>query len=153
ENAGIFLWPFLAIHHAIAGWTGVFLFVRILYVAFLAFVGWSVFAFASKHIRVPAALLVGAACLCFIPYGLPGLSYNTVGAGFSAIALFTGAKALLEPPVEGPTHRDLFFWAGAGQGAAAFAYPTLLVQAVFAGVMVLALADRRFRALSRFVLG
>lgn len=154
QNAGIFLWPFFKVYSWFKGWTGIFAFVRVLFITFFILVGWSAYSLAvAARLRAPAALLCGAACICFIPFGLPGLSYNTLGTGFSAIGLFTAARAMLGPRIEVRIHRDLFFWAGVAQAAAAFAYPTLLLATISAGLAIFALAEARWRSLFRFVLG
>lgn len=151
ENAGLFLWPFLKVYSLFAGWEGVFLFGRVLFVAFLVAVAASVFAFARRcRLPVGGALVASAPALGCIPYGLPGLSYNTLGVGFLTIGTFVAARALVEPGERVPIYRDRLFWAGVALGSSTLAYPTLVVPAAFTSIAVLALAPERIRGFLTF---
>jgi len=153
-NAGVFLWPFLKVYAAIAGWSGVFAYVRVLYVAFFLGVGATVYALGrSCRLSMPASLLVAITCICFIPYGLPGLSYNTFGAGFCALGVFTSARALVEERGAVRFYRDPFFWSGFALGCSAFSYPPMIVAAGTAGLAVLLLARERLRTFLTFCAG
>ena len=155
QTAGLLLYPFVRIYAWIAGWTGIYLFVRALYVAFFAVVGGSAFTLARTHLPTPAAILVGVSCTCFIPYGAPGLSYNTLGSGFLTIGLFLVCRSLTNPSDRPPRlSLDPLVWAGVAHAAAAFAYPTLFVGTVLQAVALLAFASgARLRAFLRFCAG
>lgn len=147
QTAGLFLYPFVKAYHSLIGTSGIFLFVRALFVIFYAGIGWSVYVLARPHVSRPAALLVATACICFVPYGIPSLSYNTISVGLFSLGLFFSARWLLaeEDP---PFWRSAMFWAGFLHGASGFSYPTLGLSIVAALVTTIALArGRRLRAL------
>ncbi len=155
QTAGLLIYPFVrAYTFAVGSSTGLFLFIRLLYLVFFGLVGWSAFALARTRLSSPAALLVGTACLCFIPYGLPGLSYNTLSMGLFALGLFVVARwLLLGNPTRGLLRAPLF-WAGVAHAGSCFAYPSLLlgVVATLAVLFVLALCER-LRASCTYALG
>ncbi len=144
QTAGLLIYPFIRVYMAIAGTTGLFLFVRVLYVVFFGFVGWSAFALARTRLSAPASLLVGTACICFLPYGLPGLSYNTLSTGLLAVGLFVAARRMLVVPERGGILRSSMFWAGFAHAAACFAYASLVlaVLATAAAILLLARGER-----------
>jgi hypothetical protein len=144
QTAGLFLYPFVKVYCAIRGTTGIFLFIRFLYIAFFVGVGWAAAGMARTRLPLHAAILVGTPCLTFLPYAIPGLSYNTLGAGLLAIGLFVLARGHLTLGAERPKlHRDPFIWGGFTLGAAAFAYPSLVLGAVLATATTFLLATGR----------
>jgi hypothetical protein len=151
ENAGIFLWPFLKVWHALFGWTGVFAFVRVLYLGFLSGVGVALYALARAcRAAAPTGIILGAACLCFIPYGCPALSYNTLATGLCAIGFFVAAKALIDDKPGVVWYRDPIVYSGFALGCASFAYPTVVVAAAAAAAAVFAFSTERLKAFLRF---
>jgi hypothetical protein len=151
QTAALLTLPFVKLWTMIVGSAaGIVLFARLLYLAFFSLVGWSVYAFARTRLSYASSILVGAACIGFIPYGLPGLSYNSWSAGLFTIGLFVAARWLLAPT---STRRPLF-WAGVAHGAAAFAYPTMTAAVLTATVAIFFLASGdRLRATARYVAG
>jgi hypothetical protein len=107
------------------------------------------------------------ACLCVIPYGLPGLSYNTLTMGWFALGLFVLARALLAPAKlpsarrSDAAHarvfaflRSPFVGAGLAHGAASFAYPTMALGAGASAIAIAILAKgQRVRDTLRYVTG
>ncbi len=155
QTAGLLLYPFVKAYFAIAGSTGVFLFLRVLYLVFFACVGWSAYAMARPHVPRPTALLLATACCCYLPYSLPGLGYNTLAIGLFAIGLFTSVRWLLDEqaPARRPW-REPIYWAGLAHAAACFAYPTQVLSAFAALACLVVLArGRRLRALVLYVAG
>ena len=155
QTSGLLLYPFVKLHVAVRGSTGIFLFIRILYVLFFSLVGWTAYQLGSTRLPRHAALLAGTACIAFLPYGIPGLSYNTLGCGLLAIGLFVTTRSLVAPPEEAPKLlRDPLTWGGFALGAATFAYPTLVVGAAVSTAAVFALANgRRVSAAVRVAIG
>lgn len=154
QNAGILVWPFVAVYHAIAGFNGIVYFVRVLLVIFLMSIGITSFSLARTRLPQGAAILVGAACIPFMPYGLPGLSYNTLGAGLLALGSFVIARATLDALEKRPVfYRDAFFWAGLAHGASAFAYPSLFIPVIVAAFGLFLAAPTRWHSLLRYVGG
>ena len=144
QTAGLLLYPFVRLYAAIAGWTGIYFFIRILYVAFFAVVGGATFTLAKTHLPRASAILVGVGCVCYIPYSAPGLSYNTLGGGLLAIGLFLGCHALTTRDEGNPRfYRDPIFWSGAAHAAACFAYPTVVVATILEAFVILLLANGR----------
>lgn len=155
QTGALLLYPFVKAYVSVKGGaSGIFLFIRVLYVFFFGAVGWTTFTLASKLIPRPAALLLGAACVCFMPYGIPGLSYNTLSAGLLTIGLCLAVSGLLGKLPPPRIHRDTLFWAGVTHAAAALAYPSVVVATVPTAAAILALATGRRRgAVGRYALG
>jgi hypothetical protein len=155
QTAALLLYPFVRVYTALrGGTTGIFLFVRILYVLFFGLVGGGAYALAALRLPRPTALLIGAACICFLPYGVPGLSYNTLSMGLLAIGLFVAARGMLSPHVSERFYRSPFVWAGFAHGAASFAYPTVTLAALTTALAVFALTSgQRVRATLLYAAG
>jgi hypothetical protein len=154
QTAGLLIYPLVKLHMLVRGTTGIFLFLRIVYVVFFFGVALCVFRLARTKLPTHAALLAAAAYLPFIPYGSPALSYNTLGCGLLTAGLCVTTRALLARD-EAPTLlRDPFYWGGLLLGASAFAYPTLVSSAVIAAAAVFLLArGNRIRSTIRTALG
>lgn len=157
QTAALILYPFVKAYVSLVGSTkGIFFFVRVLYVVLLAVVGRSLLELgAAVRLPLPAAIVVSATALCYVPYGLPGLGYNVLGAAFLALGCLTAARAsLLRSSSTPKLGRDPMFWAGASCAAAACAYPSLVLAAIVAGIAVFATTTReRLRTLARYVSG
>jgi len=170
QTGGLLIYPFVKVYTAIVGSAaGLILFLRILYLALFACVGWSAYALARMRLPQATSLLVGASCLCVIPYGLAGLSYNTLTMGLFALGLFVAARSLLAAPStpssassESPGARakivaflrSPLVIAGFAHGAATFAYPTMGLGAVATTLAVAVLANgQHARAALRYVSG
>lgn len=155
QSAALLIYPFVKLHVLVRGTTGIFAFVRVLYVLFFACVGWTVYDLARTRLARHTALLTAAPALVFVPYAIPGLSYNTLSTGLLTIGLMLITRALLLLPEQpGPIHTDRLAWGGFALAAATFAYPSLVVTAVVATGSVLVLASgRRFHSLVRVVVG
>jgi hypothetical protein len=156
QTAGLLIYPFVKVYTAIVGSAaGLMLSLRILYLAFFACVGWSAYALARTRLSPSTSLLVGAACLCVIPYCIPGLSYNTLTMGFFALGLFVAARGLIAAPASSSSFlRSPLVLAGFAHGAATFAYPTMALGAATTTLSIAILAKgARARAVLRYVTG
>ena len=140
QTAGLLIYPFVRLYMVFAGTTGIFFFIRILYVVFFGLVGWSAYGLARTRLSRPASLLVGTACIGFIPYGLPGLSYNTLSTGLFAVGLFVVARWLLVEERKRRLLRSPMLWAGFAHAAACFAYASLVLGVIATAVAILILA-------------
>jgi hypothetical protein len=155
QTSALLIYPLVKLHMLVRGTTGIFWFIRILYVLMFGVIGVSAFRLARTRLPTHAAFLAGAACAPFVPYGVPSLSYNTLGCGLLAAGLFVTTRALLDRGPVPMVLRDPLYWGGFLMGAAAFAYPTLVSSAVVASaaVFVLAGGGRRVSATLRTALG
>ncbi len=155
QTAGLLIYPLVKLYTAIVGSAaGLMLFLRMLYLAFFACVGWSAYALARTRLSPSTSLLVGASCLCVIPYCIPGLSYNTLTMGFFALGLFVAARGLIAAPASSSFLRSPLVHAGFAHGAAAFAYPTMALGIAATTVSLAILAKgQRGRAVVRYVSG
>lgn len=146
QTTGILLYPFVQLHYWLHGTTGIFLCVRLLYLVCFGLVAASVYRLAKTRLPIHVAMLTGATCITFVPYGLPGLSYNTVSAGMLTVGLATTTRALLTTYRVDKFWRDSFYWGGAALAVAAFAYPSLVPVAIAAALTVFALAGEHRRS-------
>ena len=154
QTAGLLIYPIIRVYTAIAGTSGIFYFIRLLYLVFFGLVGWSAYALAKTRLSQPAALLIGTACLCFIPYGLPGLSYNTLSMGLFALGLFVVARWLLVSERSRSIVRSPMFWAGVAHAGACFAYASLLLAVLGTAAVIVFLArGERVRATLTYAAG
>ncbi len=155
QTCALFLYPFVKLYTMFAGTTGIFLYMRLLFVAFCGCVGASAFSLASERLSRTAALIIGACCIAFIPYSVPALSYNTLGMGLLSIGVFTSVRWLLvRPDIQPRLLLHPLFWSAFALAAAAFAYPPLAVPGAISGIALLWFAsDERAAAIGRFVAG
>lgn len=155
QTAGLLIYPFVRIYSMVAGgMTGIVLFIRLLYIAFFALVGWSAYALARTRLAAPTALIIGTACICYIPYGLPGLSYNTLSMGLFASGLFVIARWLLLDDRPRSIVRSPILWAGVAHAAACFAYASLVLGVASSALTIVLLArGQRVRATLLYAAG
>lgn len=156
QTAGLLLYPFVKAYTTIAGTAGIFFFLRLLFLAFFACVGWSAYGLARPYLPRPAALLIATACICFIPYGAPGLGYNTISMGLFSIGLFSSARWLLAEEHAAPRRlwKVPLYQAGLLHAAACLAYPSLVLTVLGTAACVTALArGRRRQALLLYAAG
>ena len=171
QTGGLLIYPFVKVYTAIVGSAaGLMLFLRFLYLGLFGCVGWSAYALARTRLPQATSLLVGMSCLCVIPYGLVGLSYNTLTMGLFAFGLFVAARSLLAAPSSASPEshdaraglrakiaaflRSPLIVAGFAHGAATFAYPTMGLGAAATTLALAILANgQRARAALRYVSG
>lgn len=126
-TTGILEYPLVRLYDALAGVTGIVLFVRWLQLLFSIAVAAVVVASLRGSLGAARATLVALAAILFVPYNIHSLSYNTVGCGLLTIALLAGYGA-----IQAGSARQLML-AGVCGGLAVFAYPPLAPAVVLAG--------------------
>jgi len=137
QLSSVIVYPLIALRVHLQGVDGLVLFVRYAYLVFGLLVGCSAFLLFRRSLAWPLALASMLIVPAFVPWGLPSLSYNTMGAGFLVVGLAAGC---------GGVHYEkkwLLMVAGAAQAASAVAYPTLVVVAAVYGLILLRLTYSR----------
>jgi hypothetical protein len=135
QTAGVIVWPFVGAFYKLTGGTdGLVLAARVALIVLQGAVGFTVFRALRRFVDVPAAILIGTACVLFWPANLPGLSYNTLGATFFTLAMFLPLAELLDGRPPPPA---IAFGTGASLALASFSYPTLVVPTMFYSVVFL----------------
>jgi hypothetical protein len=122
--------PIVWLWTKIVGLTGLVLFMRFVYLAFECVVAGSLFMMFKRIIKWPYALVAVLTIPAFIPWGVPSLSYNTLGIGLLALGLVAGCFAVLHDD------RRWLFASGLAHGLAIVAYPTLLLVAFAYAIIV-----------------
>lgn len=141
QSAGLLLIPFIRFYHFLfPSNAALILFVRHLY--FLFYLGITLLAarVLKEKCSEGISLFCASFLLLFIPYGIPSLSYNTLGAGL----FFTGALwACARIGRSGPW----MFGTGVLQALAIVAYPPLIpASVVFTVCLFVAMPNLRKRA-------
>ncbi len=137
-TAAVLLYPFLWLYHAVAGRTGLVLFVRHLHFLVALAVGAAV-GFGLRRVAGSAlALIGGLAAFVFVPFNIPSISYDSLGSGFFTAGTVLGYLALSRARV-----RPL---AGVCLGLAAFSYPPLVVAVVATCALQLWLQREHWRS-------
>jgi hypothetical protein len=141
--SSVLLYPFVKLYVAVAGLSGIVLYMRHLY--FLCCAGTSLALFtALRRCRLDGALsaTLATAPIAIVPFSIYGLSYNTFARNFFAVGCFFGVSWLADR-----NRRSLVF-AGAGLGFAVFTYPPLgPAVACFFAALYFASRPRSVRAL------
>ena len=148
QTSALLTWPLVKLYVLATGGTdGIMLFMRHAYVAFVLVTTLVVFSSLRAFLRWPQALLVASICLVFVPFNIPNLSYNSMGAGFFAMGCFLGLKAIIPLPGDGttqPTRPASLCLAGLCHALSVVAYPTMIVAAIaYLLVLVTLLQARR----------
>jgi hypothetical protein len=121
QLVGILLYPLLRVYTALAGRTGIVLFLRHLQFLFSLGVAAAIAASLRPVLATRHAVLVGLAAVAFVPFGIHGLSYDTLGECLFTAGCFLGFASLREPG-----RRGFRVLGGLCHGLAVFVYPTLL---------------------------
>lgn len=131
-------YPFFRLFQFQQSTEGIVLFGRYLYAIFNLIVGISLAHSARAFLSRPARITLILAWVSFLPYGLPNLSYNTLGLGFVSLAFC----AFLERSVYGGA---LYWWGvyGLAMGAALLAHPSMLLVCVIGNAVVLVFEKQR----------
>jgi hypothetical protein len=123
STGSLFLVPFYSVYLQVVGSTdGLMLFFRKIYLGLQVLVGLCAYRLAILHVRTACALAVAAAAIAYVPFSIPALSYNTVGASLLAAGtcLILRGLALGAP-------RGTLVLGGVVHGLACVAYPPLVV--------------------------
>jgi hypothetical protein len=81
QLAAILIYPFVRAYYAVAGQTGIVLFLRHLQFLFSLTVALAVVFALRSVLETRRAVLVGLAVVAFVPFNIHSLSYNTLGGG------------------------------------------------------------------------
>lgn len=149
QGFALFTYPVLKLLGFGATSDGIVLWGRALYTLFNATVACAL-AYSLRR-QAPWSWLVVCASgwILFIPYGIPNLSYNTMGLGFLTLALSAG----IERVVNGARIGHWFF-SGVFAAAACTSHVSLVVAtAVLAVSLLLAEGRSRWTALACYVAG
>src|SRR5207247_7805005 len=115
------VYPLIRAYYAVAGGTGIVLFVRHLQFLFSLTVALAVVLSLRSVLETRRAVLVGLAVVAFVPFNIHSLSYNTLGGGLFTAGCFLGFRCLREPE-----RRATRVLAGLCHGLAVFVYPPLV---------------------------
>ena len=140
QLAAILIYPFVRAYYAVAGVTGIVLFLRHLQFVFSLLVSLAVVFALRSVLETRRAVLVGVAVVAFVPFDIHGLSYDTLGSGLFTAGCFLGFKCLREQQ-----RRATRILAGLCHGLAVFVYPPLLAAVAAAYLIRLKLARGRAR--------
>lgn len=142
-----FVYPWVKLFYFVTGgMTGLILYLRFVWLAFMVFVGMVVWLSTRRFVGWVSALLISLPCVAFIYFAIPALSYNTLGFGFLTIGFFIAFQAVAS---------DKTKWlpaAGAAHCLAIVAYPTLAVAIAIFGVALVA-TTRKPGPIVRYVAG
>lgn len=126
QGAALIEMPFVRLFiHLRGGTDGILLYARHLYFLLSCLLGLAAFRMLRPHLDAAPAAAIALIPICFVPLGLPTLSYNTIGYGAFTIGIFLALRGTAAHV------------AGAGilHGVAALAYPPMAIaSAAFAGV-------------------
>jgi hypothetical protein len=148
QFSSVLTYPVVAAWVYFFGNEGIVLAMRVAYFVFASAVGLSAFLALKSRLARPLAIIAAAVIPAFIPWGIPAPSYNTVGAGFLTISLFTAYLS------RSSDRSWLALIAGVAQGAATTAYPPLIVGSVGLFAAALMRGDRtRWRVLGFYAIG
>jgi hypothetical protein len=136
QTAAILLYPLVGAYHAVAGLTGIVLYVRELQFALSLLVATGLVVSLRHMLDVPRAALVAASVVPFVPFDIHSVSYNTLACGLFTAGCLLGVHATGSPR----SRRFAFAAAAICLGLAAFAYPPLVGAVAVAASVWIALA-------------
>lgn len=140
QMSAFFTVPAVWLWSRVFGSTGIVLFLRFCYLAFLGGVAASAYAYLRRLIAPGLALMASAIVLVYVPLGIPALSYNTIGVGLLTAGCFLG---LIVMDGAGPRAG---VWPGLLHALACVAYPSLAVAVAAFFLAALALTPKGRRA-------
>lgn len=128
QTAGFLTYPFVKAYvWATGGSEGIVLYLRQLYVLWVAIVTGLVFFGLKGLVRWQYGAAISAVYVTFVVLGASQLSSATLAAGFLTIGVALGVRVVLGGDEMGRGRRLTALAAGAAHGLAAVAAPTLLV--------------------------
>ncbi len=131
HGRGLSMYPFVKLY-ALAGGndaTGIFLYMRYLYLAFVVAVSAAVFLWLRTQVRWQIALACAAVATAFVFWNVTDLTYNTLAAGFLTLGFVLGLWVVV-----GGRGWRFALAAGVCHALAVIAYPTLLFIMPFVAV-------------------
>ena len=134
QTSALLTFPLVKLYLLATGSTdGIVLFMRQSYVAFVMVTTMVVFTSLRTLLQWPQALLVASICLVFVPFNIPNLSYNSMGAGFFVMGCFLGWKAIATSAGGvgmKPARLGSLGIAGLCHALSVVAYPTMIVPVI-----------------------
>ncbi len=145
QTTAILLYPFVRAYYALAGTTGIVLFVRHLQFLLSLLVALAVYVSLRLVLDVRRTLPVALAAVAFVPFAIHSLSYDSVGSSLFTAGCLLGVRPLVEPGA-----RRLRLLSALCLGLAAFAYPPLIIPVAVCVAVRIALAhgNRRREAVA-----
>ena len=141
QTTAILLYPFVRAYYAVAGLTGIVLFVRHLEFLLSLLVAGAVYRSLRLFLGRGVALTMALAAVVFVPFTIHSLSYDSVGSALLTAGCFLGVRPLVDPGA-----RASRLGSATCLGLAAFAYPPLLIPvAVCVGIRVVLARGHRLR--------
>ncbi len=141
QTTAILLYPFVRAYYAVAGLTGIVLFVRHLEFLLSLLVAGAVYRSLRLFLGRGVALTMALAAVVFVPFTIHSLSYDSVGSALLTAGCFLGVRPLVDPRA-----RASRLGSATCLGLAAFAYPPLLIPvAVCVGIRVVLARGHRLR--------
>lgn len=149
QMSSLIILPFVKLYYWVVGSTeGIILFSRRLYFGYTLLVSGLIFIFLRSFIRWQVALLMSLTFLTLVPYGVPNLSYNTLGCGFFTIGCVSGVWTIIKQK------KCVYFsLSGLFNGLAIFAYPTMLVPVLFFMGSIIIFSAEKYKTLVFYCLG
>ncbi len=135
QTTAILLYPFVRAYYAVAGMTGIVLFVRHLQFLLSLLVAGAVYRSLRLFLGRRLALTIALAAVVFVPFTIHSLSYDSVGSALLTAGCFLGVRPLVEPRA-----RASRLGSAACLGLAAFAYPPLVIPVALCVAIRVALA-------------
>ncbi len=140
QTTALLVYPFVRAYDALAGTTGIVLFVRHLQFVLSLLVGAAVLASLRREAGGRLATLLALCTIAFVPFGIHSVSYDSLGSGLFTAGCFLGLLSLRRP-ASGRTRLA----AGLAHGLAVFAYPPLAIPVAVCVAIRVALARGRRR--------
>lgn len=141
--AAVLTYPFVFAYYHLVGVRGIVLFMRHIDLAFTLLVAALVWR-ALRAIRGSRAtsIVIASIAVAYVPFGIHGLSYNSLGAGFLCAGLFMLLAGLSKPS------RPKSMGASSLLGLAVFTYPAFILAGAFSLLAAGAFSWRRERRLT-----
>jgi hypothetical protein len=134
QFAPYLLSPFVRLHLALFGREGLVLSMRILYLVAQLATGWLAYVFLGLYFDRRIALVSVAVSICAIPFLIPSLSYNSLGALLVCSAVSCTGIGMAEDG-----RRGWIVAAGACLGVAGVVYPAAILLGSVAALILLAI--------------
>jgi hypothetical protein len=135
QTTAILLYPFVRVYYAVAGLTGIVLFVRHLQFLLSLFVAGAVYRSLRFFLDRRVALAIALSAVVFVPFTIRSLSYDSVGSALLTAGCFLGVRPLVDQRARGSR-----LGSAVCLGLAAFAYPPLLIPVAVCVAIRIALA-------------
>lgn len=145
----LIIYPFTKLYVLLSGGTdGIILYLRHVYLIFNMVIALIIFLVLKKKLVWQTALLFSFASVVFVPYSIPNLSYNTLGAGFFLLGLFLSYWV-----ISNDKKPKYMFFSGLSHGLAVASYPTLFVAICVYAVFIRMLSSKAEKALLYYLSG